>query len=152
MGHTHRCCQSENSGSVKGSTDINISKPTGLESYRTVSCIFPSTPPKIYVGDNEGKTPHILTGPLYVSDVLFSYLLDWWLPSLSSESLPNTIYFRSPDNSGACQLTCLNFAQSFYVRLSVTLLVQRDCIYCIPCRSTRTSPRRSLLSKCHPVS
>ena len=97
---------------MKGFTDRKISKPTGLEGYRTKFCVCPSTTPKIYVGDSEGKTPHILTGPLYVSDVLFSYLLHWWPPSLSSESLPNNIHFRSPDISGACQLTCLNFASS----------------------------------------
>ena len=93
---------------MKGSTDIKISKPTGLEVYRTEFRICPSITPKIYVGDSEDKIPHILTGPYYVSDVLFSYLLDWWPPSLSSESLPNTIHFRSPDTSGACQLMYLN--------------------------------------------
>jgi len=120
---------------MKGSTDIKNSKPTGLEGYRTKFCICPSTTPKIYVGDNEGKTPHILTGPLYVSDVLFSYLLDLWPLSLSSQSLPSTIHFRSPDTSGAFQLACPNFAQAFYVRLSVTLLVKHDCIrilYSVP--------------------
>jgi len=128
---------------VKGSTDRKISKPTSLESYRTKFCVCSSTTPKIYAGDSEGKTPHILTGPLYVSGVLFSYLLDRWPPPLSSESLPHNIHFRSPDISGACQLTCLNFSQSFYFRLSVTLLAQHDCVYCSPCRGTRTSPRRS---------
>jgi hypothetical protein len=93
---------------VKGSTDIKISKPTGLEVYRTEFHIYPSITPKMYVGDSKDKIPHIFTGPHYVSDVLFIYLLDWWPPSLSFESLPNAIHFRSPDTSGACQLMYLN--------------------------------------------
>lgn len=67
MGHTHCCCWRENSGSVKGSTDIKISKPTGLEGYRTKF-----TTPKIYVGDSEGKT-HIFLPVSFT--FLMSYLV-----------------------------------------------------------------------------